>query len=95
MTYSSFHEALVEMLDIVRKSNFPVAPNMTWHWFRRIFATRFIERFPQRMDVLISLLGHSSLNTVHRYIRHSEAWMDKQMQSVIEGESTIWQSFGD
>jgi integrase len=95
MTYSSFHEALVEMLDVVRKSNFPVAPNMTWHWFRRIFATRFIERFPQRMDVLISLLGHSSLNTVHRYIRHSEAWMDKQMQAVIEGESTLWQSFGD
>lgn len=47
------------------------------------------------MDVLISLLGHSSLNTVHRYIRHSEAWMDKQMQSVIEGESTLWQSSGD
>ncbi len=95
MTYSSFHEALEEMLRIVRKANFHVAPNMTWHWFRRIFATRFIEKFPERMDVLISLLGHTSPNTVHRYIRHSEAWMDKQIQSVIEGESIIWQSSGD
>ncbi len=95
MTYSGFHEGLSEMLAAVRKANFQVAPNMTWHWFRRIFATRFIEKFPARMDVLIALMGHSSPNTIHRYIRHSEAWMDRQMQSVIEGESTKWLSSGD
>lgn len=94
-TYSTFYDALKEMSDVVREAGFPLAPNMSWHWFRRIFATRFIERFPGRIDVLIALLGHSTHNTVHRYIRHSTAWQDRQLIAVIEGESPSWQSNGD
>jgi integrase len=94
MSYSSAHQALSEVLDVVRGSHFPIASHMSWHWLRRLFATRFIERFPNKLPVLISLLGHQSPNTVHRYIRHSEAWMDQQIQSVIEGTST-WLSPGD
>jgi integrase len=96
LAYSSLHEGLAEMLGVVRVGGLNVAPHMSWHWFRRIFATRFIERFPQRLAVLINLLGHMSPNTVHRYIRHSEAWMDGQMQEVLEGtEGQAWPSTGD
>ena len=82
------------MVEIASRAGFPVQPHMSWHWFRRIFATRFIEKFPDKLSVLIKLLGHVSPNTVHCYIRHSEAWADKQIQKVLEGEH-LWQSHGD
>lgn len=94
LPYSSCHHALKEMTRAAREASFAVAPHMGWHWFRRIFATRFIERFPNQLSALVNLLGHSSLNTVHCYIRHSEAWMDKKIESVMEGAGT-WPSVGD
>lgn len=84
MTASSMQIFLKEMVAVVNRYGFPVHSHMSWHWFRRIFATRFIETFPDQLPVLISLLGHSSPNTVHRYIHHSKAWMDKRIQSVLE-----------
>lgn len=67
--------------------HFPIHDHMSWHWFRRLFATRFIEKFPNKMPLLLELLGHSNMATVHRYIKHSEAWLDKEIQSVLEGSS--------
>lgn len=90
--YSVVHEALEEMVKISQKAKFPILNHMGWHWFRRIFATRFIENYPNRLSVLVSLLGHTTPNTVHRYVRHSEAWMDAEIQKVLGGK---WQSIGD
>lgn len=94
LPYSSCHHALGEMIGHAREAGFAVAPHMSWHWFRRIFATRFIERFPNQLSALVNLLGHASLNTVHCYIRHSEAWMDQKIASVMEGAES-WPSVGD
>lgn len=93
LQYSVVHQALGEMVKASQKVKFPVASHMSWHWFRRIFATRFIENFPNRLSTLITLLGHTTPNTVHCYIRHSEAWMDSEIQKVLEGKP--WQSVGD
>jgi len=92
LPYSAAYAALKDMVAVASRHNFPVADHMCWHWFRRIFATTFIERNPGKMAVLIELLGHMSPNTVHRYIRHSGAWMDKEIQEVLEGAS--WPSTG-
>lgn len=92
LRYSVIHQALGEMVKLSQKAKFPVMDHMGWHWFRRIFATRFIESYPNRLSVLVSLLGHTTPNTVHCYIRHSEAWMDSEIQKVLEGK---WQSTGD
>jgi len=94
MTSSAIHTALAEMIITARKSGFEIASHMSWHWARRIFATRFIERFPDKLSVLIQLLGHQNPNTVHRYIRHSQAWMDQEVRSVLERIHT-WPSTGD
>jgi len=74
------------MISVARKNNFNVSEHMSWHWFRRIFATRFIEQFPHQLSILIHLLGHTSPNTVHKYIRHSEAWMDEKILKVLQGD---------
>jgi len=84
MTYSGIQVALKEMIKIAQNNNIPIMNHMGWHNFRRIFATLFIERFPDKLPVLITLLGHMSPNTVHCYIRHSEAWMDRKVQDVLE-----------
>lgn len=84
LTYSIAHSALCDMVVAARKINFPVEDHMTWHWFRRLFATRFIERFPDKLHILIELLGHIGAGTVHHYIRHSKAWIDEEIQDVLE-----------
>ena len=94
LDYPVAHLALRNMVSIAQKNGVKVLPHMSWHWLRRIFATRFIERFPNQLSVLVSLLGHITPNTVHRYIHHSEAWMDQKIQQVLEG-SFQWPSIGD
>jgi site-specific recombinase XerD len=82
------------MLQAANQAGFPVLPDMSWHWMRRFFATKFIERFPDKLSVLITLLGHMNPGTVHRYIRHSQAWMDNQISEVLRGRAS-WLSPGD
>lgn len=94
LDYANLQKGLVEMLDSARKSGFTIESHMSWHWMRRLFATRFIERFPNKLSVLLTLLGHQSLNTVHRYIRHSQAWMDQQILETLQGVKQ-WPSIGD
>jgi integrase len=85
VSYGSMHSALRDILSVVNKNSFSVAAHMSWHWMRRLFATRFIERFPHQLDVLVTLLGHVTPNTVHAYIRHSGAWMEHKIIEALEG----------
>jgi len=84
ITYSPMATVLRELVSVANKNGLHVGEHLGWHWFRRIFATRFIERFPNQLPVLMSLMGHSSASTIHAYIHHSQAFMDKRMQEVIE-----------
>lgn len=74
-----------QMIPLAKKNGFPVMDHLSWHWFRRIFATRFIESFPGKLHVLIALLGHTTAATVHACIRHSSAWLDKHILEMLEG----------
>lgn len=84
IAYSRMCESLAEMVKTANQNGVFVADHLSWHWMRRIFATRFIELFPNELPTLISLLGHSSFGTVHKYIHHSQAWMDEKIQGVLE-----------
>lgn len=94
LDYASLQKGLVEMIETANRAGFVVLPHMSWHWMRRFFATRFIEHFPNKLASLIKLLGHMNPGTVHRYIRHSEAWVDNQIQEALRGH-TQWLSLGD
>jgi integrase len=85
LTYTSMMRGLEAMKLVANKNNFTVAEHLSWHWMRRLFATRFIERFPNQLPALVKLLGHVSPNTVHKYIHHSDAWMDKRILEVLQG----------
>ena len=88
MSQKCMQDALNSMVSSAQENDFPVMEHFSWHWFRRIFATRFIERFPDRLHVLINLLGHVTPNTVHKYIRHSDAWSERRMQETLERINT-------
>jgi site-specific recombinase XerD len=85
LSYTAMWRGMEEMKVVSNKNNFTVCEHMSWHWLRRLFATRFIERFPHQLSVLVDLLGHVTPNTIHKYIRHSEAWMDQKILEVLEG----------
>ena len=86
LTYTSIQRFLSkQMIPLAKKHGFPVMDHLSWHWFRRIFATRFIERYPDKIHVLISLIGHTTDATIHAYIRHSAPWMDKHILEMLEG----------
>ena len=84
LSYTQMCTFLSEMVGIANEKDLFVGRHLGWHWLRRIFATRFIESFPNELPTLISLLGHSSFGTVHKYIHHSQAWMDTRIQGVLE-----------
>jgi integrase len=82
--YNSLQRANVAVKANANKNGFKVLEHFAWHWLRRLFATRFIERFPDKLPVLIELLGHTTGQTVHRYIRHSSVWLTDQRKRVLE-----------
>ena len=82
--YNSLQRAMVAIRSCANKNEFPVLNHFAWHWLRRLFATRFIERFPDKLPVLIQLLGHVTGGTVHKYIRHSKSWTDEQQRGVLK-----------
>lgn len=86
LSYTSVYNALRDMVKIAQDNGICVSSHMSWHWFRRIFATRFIEHYPHQLSILVHLLGHTTPNTVHKYIRHSEAWMDKKIIKALRGD---------
>jgi site-specific recombinase XerD len=88
MDRKSVSEQLGNMVSCAQTSGFPIMEHFSWHWFRKIFATRFIERFPDKLRTLIGLLGHVTPHTVHTYIQHSEAWQDRMMQESLESVNT-------
>jgi integrase len=94
LDYTSAHLALKEMVQIANENHLPIAEHMSFHWLRRFFATRFIERFPNQLSVLVTLLGHQTPNTVHCYIRHSEAWMDEKILDMLKKGGSSWPSIG-
>ena len=94
LDYTTIQKAMTEMTAVARQNGFSIEPHMSWHWMRRFFATRFIERFPSKLSVLITLLGHMNPGTVHRYIRHSQAWMDSQIRETLQGAKQ-WPSIGN
>jgi site-specific recombinase XerD len=93
LSYTNIRAALQDMIKVAQKNSMPLLDHLSWHWFRRIFATRFIERFPHQLSILVELLGHTSAGTVHRYVRHSDAWVDEKIKQILE-ESSIWPSLG-
>ena len=89
LTHAAMLYAMNRIKETLRINDFSLGEHLGWHWMRRLFATRFIEQFPHQLSVLVELLGHQTPNTVHAYIRHSNAWMDEKIIQALEGSGRL------
>ena len=60
---------------------------ITPHQLRHTFATRYLQRNPDDLRGLASLLGHSDLNTVMRYTEPSLGDLAQRMENLHDGDS--------
>ncbi|MGA8669539.1 MAG: site-specific integrase [Terracidiphilus sp.] len=58
--------------------------DMGWHSFRRSFATQFIQRHPDQIWKLLRLMGQHNPISLIRYIRPSEATVNKALGRFLE-----------
>jgi site-specific recombinase XerD len=67
-----------------RKSGLDLPPMLSWHSLRKSFATNFMEQHPDCPWVLMEMMGHLNPSTLHRYVKHSRAYYDHAIDSIIK-----------
>jgi site-specific recombinase XerD len=66
--YSDLWRPLDEIVKKARKEGLEMPPKMSWHSLRKSFATNYMEQHPEKVWVLMKLMGHRNLSTLDRYI---------------------------
>jgi integrase len=77
--YNSTHAAIRRIADAARKAGIALTPGFGWHGLRRCFATNFVDNYPDLIELLnfvMALLGHTSEETLGRYIMHPPKYHD-------------------
>lgn len=83
ISYEAMYLGLNSVVDEARRAGLELPDRMCWHDLRRAFATNFMEKHPDQIGLLLDMMGHSSLSTIYRYVRHSQAYYEKAMRCVI------------
>jgi integrase len=66
---------LKRVLERAERDGVVLPKGVTFHSFRRTFATLFIEDGHERLVELMALLGHRNLSTFPSYVIHSHDWL--------------------
>jgi len=72
ITYGAMKARLDIVVRLARESNIKVPNSFGWHDPRRSFTTGTTEEHPDKLIHISGLLGHTGLETMHRYIRPSK-----------------------
>lgn len=65
------------------KAGLELPQHLSWHSLRRSFATNFMEKQPDKVWVLMDLMGHLNPSTLHRYVRHSRSYYEKAIEGIV------------
>ena len=84
MSYNTMWHSIHSIAVAARKAGLDLPPRLGWHSLRKSFATNFIETHPEKVWVLMDMLGHISPSVLHRYVKHSRAYYDRAIDSVIQ-----------
>jgi integrase len=71
---------LKRVLLLAKEAGIALPKGITFHTFRRTFATLFDEDGPHRVSELMMLLGHRNLSTFPRYVLHSDEWITERIK---------------
>ncbi len=56
----------------------------SWHSLRKSFATNYMEQHPDRVWVLMDMMGHIHPGTLYRYVKHSRAYYEQAIDDFYE-----------
>lgn len=92
LSYKAAWASLHRIVQAARSAGFNLPPVMGWHSFRGAFATNFMESNPEKVWVLMDMMGHINPSTISRYVRHSRSYFEKAIDNFVldlipEGES--------
>ncbi len=84
IAYSSMWRNLHVISEAALKAGLELPTPFSWHSLRKSFATNFMERYPHKVWVLMDMMGHLNLSTLHRYVKHTRDYYDQARDSLIE-----------
>lgn len=84
ISYSAMWRNLKRITEAARKEGLQLRPEFCWYDLRRTFATLFAERYPERMWLLMDMLGHLNPSTLKRYVRHRRAYYERSLDLVLD-----------
>ncbi len=83
VSYNTMYTDLSGVVHAARADGIDLPPNFGWHSLRGSFATNYVERHGNNKRVLlelIDLMGHLSLGTLHRYLKHNRAYNEMVLE---------------
>jgi site-specific recombinase XerD len=84
ISYKAMWHNLHVITEEARKAGLEMPPKMSWHSLRKSFATNFMEQHPDRVWILMDLMGHLNPSTLHRYVKHSRAYYEQAVEEIVE-----------
>ena len=66
-----------------RQRGIDLPSTFSWHSLRKSFATNFMERYPDKLWVLMDLMGHLNPSTLHRYVKHSRSYYQRIVNEMV------------
>jgi len=82
--YSGMWKPLDEIVEKARKEGLEMPPKMSWHSLRKSFATNFMEQHPGKVWVLMKMMGHQNLSTIHRYIIPGQEAYEQALNTMVK-----------
>lgn len=85
VVYSGMWSSLHAIAQAARAAGLELPHKFGWHSLRKSFATNFMEEHPEKVWLLMDLMGHLSPGTLFRYVRHSREYFEQGIGTVAHG----------
>lgn len=85
VVYSGMWSGLHTIAQAARKAGLKLPHKFSWHSLRKSFATNFMEEHPDKVWLLMNLMGHLGPGTLFRYVKHSKEYFEQGIGTVAQG----------
>lgn len=83
ISYKTMWRSLHVIAEAAVKAGLDLPQHLSWHSLRKSFATNFMEKQPDKVWVLMDLMGHLNPSTLHRYVKHSRSYYEKAIEEIV------------
>lgn len=83
ISYKVMWHNLHSIVKEAKATGLDLPPKLSWHSLRKSFATNFMENYPDKVWVLMDMMGHLNPSTLHRYVKHRRSYYDQAIDSIV------------